>query len=259
MKGIIIEAGPAKRLMPLTSDGPKCMLKINGKPILQNTIELFRNNGIKDISVIRGYKKEKINFPNITYFENTDFWNNNILHSLMCARAKLEEAIKTKEDAVITYSDIGYNDSVVKALLKSKETIASIVDTDWRDYYSGRTDHPISEAENVIIDNDKRILKIGKRIFTDGIEKDKQGEFIGLWKFTPAGTTIFLRHFDKLNSTLKVTDPYQNAKGWQKSFITDIFQEMIDKGEKLYCVLIKKNWVEFDTVQDFERVSREIE
>jgi len=259
MKAIIIAAGPCKRLMPLTDELPKCMLKINGKPILRNTIELFRNNGINDISVIRGYKKEKINFPNVTYFENTDFWNNNILHSLMCARAKLEEAIKTKEDIVMTYSDIWYNDSVVKALLKSKEAIASIVDTDWHDYYNDRTEHPISEAENVIIDDDRRILKIGKHIFTDGIEKDKQGEFIGLWKFTPKGTRIFLKHFDRLNSTLKMTDPHQNAKEWRKSYITDIFQEMIDKGEKLYCVLIKKNWAEFDTVQDFERISREIE
>jgi len=258
MKAIIIAAGPCKRLRPLTDDTPKCMLKMHGKPIIQNTIELFRNNGINDISVIRGYKKEKINFPNITYFENADFWNNNILHSLMCARAKLEEAIKTKEDVVMTYSDIWYNDSVVKALLKSKEDIASIVDTDWHDYYNGRTEHPISEAENVIIGDNKRMLKIGKHIFTDGIEKDKQGEFVGLWKFTPKGIKIFLKHFDRLNSTLKMTDPYQNTKEWQKSYITDIFQEMIDKGEKLHCVLIKKNWAEFDTIQDYKRICGEI-
>ena len=55
-----------------------------------------------------------------------------------------------------------------------------------------------------------------------------------------------------------MTDPYQNAKEWQKSYITDIFQEMIDRGEKLYCVLIEKNWTEFDTVQDFKRAGGEI-
>jgi len=254
MKAIIIAAGPSKRLRPLTDDIPKCMLKINGKPIIQNIIEIFRNNRINDISVIRGYKKEKINFTNITYFENTDFWNNNILFSLMFAREKLEEAIKTGEDVVMTYSDIWYNDSVVKALLKSKDAIAGIVDTDWYDYYNGRTDHPISEAENVIMDSNKRMLKIGKHIFTDGIEKDKQGEFIGLWKSTPEGIKIFLKHFDRLNSTLKMTEPYHNAKEWQKSYITDIFQEMIDQGEKIYCVLIRKNWAEFDTVQDYKRL-----
>ena len=258
MKAIIIAAGPSKRLRPLTDNLPKCMLKINGKTLLQNMLDLFRNNGINDISVIKGYKREKINLPDITYFENTDFWNNNILHSLMCARAKLEEAIKTGECVVMTYSDIWYNDSVVKALLKSKESIASIIDTDWEGYYDGRTDHPISEAENIITDDDKKMLKIGKHIFTHDTPKDKQGEFIGLWKFTPEGINIFLKHFDKLNSTLKMTEPYQNTKEWQKSYITDIFQEMIDKGEKLYCVLIKKNWAEFDTVQDFKRIGVEI-
>ena len=142
-------------------------------------------------------------------------------------------------------------------VLKSKEDFASIVDTDWHDYYKGRTDHPISEAENVIIGDNKRMLKIGKHIFTEGIQKEKQGEFIGLWKFTPEGTNIFLKHFDRLNSTLKMTDPYQNAKEWQKSYITDIFQEMIDNGEKLHCVVVKKGWKEFDTVQDFHNVGGE--
>jgi len=254
MKAIIIAAGPATRLRPITEDLPKCMLPIKGKPIIQNTIELFRGNGINDISVIRGYKKEKIDFPDITYFENTDFWNNNILHSLICARPKLEGAMKTGEDVVMTYSDIWYNDSVVKALLQSTKDIASIVDTEWESYYDGRTDHPISEAENVIMDGDNRMVKIGKHIFTDKTPKDKQGEFIGLWKFTPKGIEIFLNHFDRLNSNLKKIDPYQNTKEWQKSYITDIFQEMIDTGEKLYCVPIQKNWAEFDTVQDYEKL-----
>ncbi|MBL7147239.1 MAG: phosphocholine cytidylyltransferase family protein [Nanoarchaeota archaeon] len=259
MKAIIIAAGPSSRLRPLTNDKPKCMLKIKGKSILQNTLELFRNNGINDLSVIKGYKKEEINYPGMTYFENDDFLNNNILHSLMHARAKFEEAIKTGEDIVVTYSDIWYNDSVVKALLKSKEAIASVVDTDWEEYYEGRTDHPISEAENVILDNDKSIAKIGKHIFTDDIPKNKQGEFIGLWKFTPEGIQKFLKHFDRLNSTLKKTDPYQNAKEWQKSYITDIFQEMIDQGEQLHCVLIQKNWMEFDTVQDFKKIGGQVD
>lgn len=258
MKAIIIAAGPSKRLRPLTENLPKCMLKINGKPIIQNTIDLFRNNGIEDISIIRGYKKEKINFPNITYFENSDFWNNNILHSLMFAREKLEESVKTNEEVVISYSDIWYDDRVVKKLLESNHDIAAIVDTNWQDYYDGRTEHPISEAENVILGNDEEIIKIGKHIFTHNTAKEKQGEFIGLWKFSPKGAAIFLKHFDRLNKTLKMTEPYQNTKEWQKSYMTDIFQEMIDKKEEIYAVLIQKNWKEFDTVQDYERINQEI-
>ena len=257
MKAIIIAAGICSRLRPFTDNTPKCMLKIGGKTILQNMLDTLRNYGIKDISVIRGYKKERINFKGLTYFENTDFWNNNILHSLMSARPKLEEGIETGEDIVISYSDILYKESVVKALLECKQAIASIVDTDWEEYYEGRSDHPIEEAENVLVGDDDRIVKIGKHIFTENTPKDKQGEFIGLWKFTPKGIKIFLEHFDRLNSTLGKTDPYQNTKEWQKSYITDIFQEMIDKGEELYCVRIKRNWAEFDTVQDYERLNKE--
>jgi len=253
MKGIIIAAGPCKRLRPLTDELPKCMLKIAGTPIIENTLDLFQKNNIKDISIIRGYKKEKINFPNIIYFENTDFWNNNILHSLMYAREKIEEAIESNEHIIVSYSDIWYNDYVIKELKKSKEDIASVVDIDWESYYNGRSDHPIEEAENIIMDENKKMLKIGKHIFTDKTPKDRQGEFIGLWKFTPKGAKIFLKHFDRLSKSLKMTGPYQNAKEWQKSYITDIFQEMIDQKEELYCVPIRKNWAEFDTVQDFER------
>lgn len=253
MKAIIIAAGACTRLRPLTNELPKCMLKINGKSILQHSIELFRNNEISDISVIRGYKKEKINFSNITYFENTDYMNNNILHSLMYARSKINEAIKTNEDVVITYSDIIFENSVLKALMASDKPISAIVDFDWHDYYSGRTDHPIEEAENVIIDSNCKMLKIGKHIFTDDTPQKMQGEFIGLWKFTSEGAKIFLSVFDRLDSHLNKQDPFQKAKEWQKSYITDIFQEMINNGEKIHSVMIKKQWKEFDTVQDFRK------
>jgi len=258
MKAIIIAAGACTRLRPLTDDLPKCMLKINGKPILQHALELFRNNGINDISVIRGYKTEKINYPHITYFENTDYANNNILHSLMVARPKIHEAIQAGEDVIITYSDILFEDSILKSLLISEEPISAIVDFEWQAYYNGRTDHTIEEAENVIIDSNSRMLKIGKHIFTEDTPNEMQGEFIGLWKFTSKGAKIFLNHFDRLDSYLKKTDSYQNVNEWRKSYITDIFQEMIDKGERIHSVMIKKKWKEFDTVQDFLRAGGEV-
>lgn len=251
---IIIAAGVSKRLRPLTDDKPKCMLKVNGKPIIQKMIEQFRSNGINDISIIRGYKKEKINFPDVTYFENKDFWNNNILHSLMAAKDKLRDTIKNKTDIIISYSDICLDDSVIKILLKSTETISAVIDIDWDRCYRDRTDHPISEAEKVIMNSSNKMIKIGKHVAIVNAAKENKGEFIGLWKFTSEGAEIFLKYYDRLNSTLKKTDPFQNAKEWQKSYITDIFQEMIDKGENLYCVLIKNNWVEIDTIQDYQRV-----
>ncbi len=208
MKGVIIAAGSCTRLRPLTDEIPKCLLKINGKSILQNTLDNFNNNGIKDIAIIRGYKREKINVPGITYFENVEYEKNNILHSLMAARSKIEESIAQNEEIVITYSDIWFEDSVVKALLESNQDIASIVDIEWQEYYENRTEHPISEAENVVMDDDLRMLRIGKHVITNDIPMNRQGEFIGLWKFTPDGSRIFLNHFDRLNADLESTTPW---------------------------------------------------
>ena len=63
MKAVIIAAGPATRLRPLTDHMPKCLLKLNGKTIIENMMGLLRDNGIHDISVIRGYQKENAVLP----------------------------------------------------------------------------------------------------------------------------------------------------------------------------------------------------
>ncbi len=258
MKAIIIAAGMSKRLRPLTDKLPKCLLKIGGTSIIEQAMGHFKNNGVADISVIRGYLKDKIQFEGLTYYENTDFENNNILHSLMHAREKIEQAIQDNVDMIVTYSDITFDESVLQKLLATREPVSVVVDTDWHWNYEGRTDHTPHEAENVVFDENGGLQKIGKNVFTEGQPKDRQGEFIGMWKFTPEGAKVFLQHFDRLNASLQKTDPYQNTKEWQKSYMTDIFQEMLDKGEKIHCTVIERGWKEFDTVQDFKMVGGDI-
>ena len=91
-KALIIAAGLGSRLKDHTEDLPKCMLDFGGKTLLQRQLDAYKKNGIKNISLIRGYKKEKINYKGIKYFENTDYRNNNILNSIFYA----EEVIKWK-------------------------------------------------------------------------------------------------------------------------------------------------------------------
>jgi choline kinase len=242
----------------LTDDIPKCLLPVYGKPLLLNIIDQFRAHQINDISVIRGYKKDKITFHGLTYYDNDDFMDNNILHSLMHARPKLEESLKRNTDVVITYSDIWYNDLVVSELLRSRHKIAAVCDIEWRGYYRSRTDHPESEAEKVILRN-SRILQIGKHLAIKDVPAGRHAEFIGLWKMTPVGTDCFLRNFNRVNKNLSKQDKFQHAVEWQKAYVTDMFQELVDKGHAVHCVAIRQNWKEFDTVQDYERLERQKE
>ena len=77
-----------------------------------------------------------------------------------------------------------FESRVVKSLLGSDEDISIVVDTDWRQYYVDPNDHPIGEAENVVFDDNRQVIEIGKILRGDN---DVDGEFIGMMKLTHAG------------------------------------------------------------------------
>ena len=242
-KALIIAAGLGSRLKKHTENLPKCMLDFGGKTLLQRQLESYKQNGIKDISLIRGYKKEKINYKGIKYFENTDYQNNNILNSIFYAEKVINGSI------IISYSDILFDKSVVERTLNSDHDISVVVDIDWRGYYVGRKDHPISEAENVIFNSNNEVEKIGK-INTGN--QEVHGEFIGMIKLSNRGTEIFKEHFHRLKKVYW-NKPFQRAKIFQKAYLTDFIQELVDIGIKVHCVIIESGWKEIDTVEDYKK------
>ena len=250
---IIIAAGLGSRLRPLTDHMPKCMLEVGEKSLLSHNIDNLQKNGIDNISIVTGYKADKIHLDGLNYYHNNNYHNNNILHSLLYAREALEQAIEDKTSVIISYSDIWYHSSIVECLLRSQSDINIVVDSHWKSAYEGRTEHPISEAELAIFNQDNQLCKIGKNVIEKQNYKKMNGEFIGLLMMRPAGINSFLNHFDKLNKTLTLTCPFQKAAEWQKSYITDILQDMIENQVVIDCLCIKGKWKEFDTVQDFER------
>ena len=243
VKSIIIAAGLGSRLKGYTEALPKCMLMFGEKTLLERQLEVYKDCGIKDISVVRGFKKEKINYKGLNYYDNTDYDNNNILNSLFYA----EEAISG--NVVISYSDILFDTSVVRRLLESNADISIVVDIDWRGYYIGRQDHPVEEAEKVIFDANNEVLKIGKVITT---KQDVYGEFIGMLKLSPRGSEIIKLHFNRAKKIFW-DKPFQRSKTFQKAYITDLIQDMVDLGVNVHCVIIEKGWKEIDTVEDYEK------
>ena len=241
-KVIIIAAGMGQRMRPLTDELPKCMLDFAGKTLLQRQLEAYRACGLTDVAVIRGYRKDKIDYPGLRYYENPEYENNNILNSLFYAEAEIDGHV------IVSYSDILFESRVVERLLASRHDISIVVDTDWREYYVGRDDHPIEEAENVIFDGENRVAEIGK-ILTGG--REVHGEFIGMMKLTPKGGDVFKRHFHDAKSAYR-GKPFQRAASFEKAYLTDLIQEMTDRGTPVHCVTIERGWKEIDTVEDYE-------
>ena len=242
-KSLIVAAGLGSRLKDHTENTPKCMLDFGGKTLLQRQLSSYKKCGIDDISLVRGYKKNKIDYKDIKYFDNDDFKNNNILNSIFYAEEEINGNI------IISYSDILFEPFVVQRALDSDHDISVVVDIDWRDYYIDRKEHPLTEAENVIFNSNNEVVKIGK-IASE--KEEVHGEFIGMIKLNHRGCEIFKQNFHRVKKFFW-NKPFQRAKIFQKAYLTDMIQELVDIGVKVHCVIIERGWKEIDTVEDYKK------
>ena len=60
MKAVILAAGRGKRMGKLGEKMPKCMIKYKGKTLINRNLQILMNYGIKNISIVVGYQKEKL-------------------------------------------------------------------------------------------------------------------------------------------------------------------------------------------------------
>ena len=62
MNAIILAAGMGTRLRPLTNDKPKCLVEVNGVPMVERQIQFLKEKGINDITLISGYKANALDY-----------------------------------------------------------------------------------------------------------------------------------------------------------------------------------------------------
>ena len=242
MKAIIIAAGSATRLGKLTDKKPKGLLEINGKSIIQRQIELFKKYNINDIIIITGPHKE-FGISNVTYVEDLNYENHDVLGSLMAASNFLNGEVLT------CYSDILFDEEILKQILNFNGEIGIPIDLDWEKNYINRIQHPKSEADNVIL-NQKTILKIKKNISFCNTN-EVIGEFLGPVIFSENGSKIFVEKYNKLKNTH--CGNFNNAPSLKKAYLTDMIQELINNNIKINPIWINGKWCEIDTYKDFQK------
>ena len=101
----------------------------------------------------------------------------------------------------------------------------------------------------MIFDSDNNVLKIGK---ISAEKEEVHGEFIGMMKLTARGCEVLKRHFHRAKQLFN-GKPFQRAKIFEKSYLTDLLQDMADLGVDIHCEIIGSAWKEIDTVEDFEK------
>lgn len=250
---IVVAAGTGSRLLPATSNLPKCMLPVQNKPVLHHALDTFLDVGFTDTAVIGGYEKEALHlYEGTQLIVNDQYRNNNVLHSLAYARGAMDRF----DTVLVTYSDILFRRCVVEKLMESdQEDITVIVDQLWADRYEGREQHPMSQAEAAQFSENHKLRRIGKDLLTPHLDAQEWGEFIGMFKLNHAGIELFWSVFDEVNATVSPDESFQQAESWRNAYITDLLQELVDRGNQVHCALIQGGWLEIDTLEDYQRAA----
>lgn len=258
MKVIILAAGQGTRLRPLTNEIPKCMVEINGMSIIYRQIETLKKCGIieKDIYILTGYKGIKIKeyFKNteINFIDNTKYETTNMVYTLMCAKQVLER----NDDLIISYGDIIYSTEVFIKLLNSTNEISVIVDNDWLNYWKKRCANPLDDAESLIMDEKHNLIEIGQKT----VELSHvQSQYIGLMRFKGLGIKKIIELSTRIKNIDNNSKPLlRTNRNFNKLYMTDLLQGLIDEGNKLKAVEINRGWYEIDCYEDLKLVEAEL-
>lgn len=238
LKAIILAAGEGTRLRPYTLDRPKCMVEVDGVSLLDRQLAVLATEAITPVILIGGYRIEMLKRPGVEIRENPRYAETNMVWTLFCAEDDLEG------DVLLCYGDIVYSHDILQNLLNSKAEISVAIDLDWESYWRARNENPLDDAETLKLSSDGQILEIGQRPTS---MKEIEGQYMGLIKFSAKGIKQLQSafHAAKLKGDVR-------GKPLEKTYMTDLLQNMIDSGIRLDAVTVNGGWVEVDTVSDLE-------
>ena len=246
---IIPAAGEAPAIEPVLKKTPKSMADIAGKTLLARQVQTLSQNHLTDITVVTGYAGDQMKGEGVTFTHYPDYIKGTELDSILAAQEKMHNGF------LMLYSDILLENHVIAQLLACKEDIVLVLDNSIQyleavegkvtDYVVSRN-QPNRKRRNIKFDHQNTIAKIGKKIDPASATH----EFIGLAKFSKTGAEQFLQTYHDALKNLEGT--IQEAEDISQFRLTDLIQEMIDRGFTVHYLEIHKGWLEIHFPKDIE-------
>ena len=238
MKAIILAAGMASRLRPLTLHTPKSLLTIDGKSLLQRSMDALIQNGIKDFVIVTGYLHEKIeafvkeqyaDTISVKFIYNNVYDSTNNIYSLWLARPEAEG-----EDFLRLDSDLLYDPQIITEVMANKAAnVLTLIK------------HDLGEEEmKVVTDADGVIKEISKTCNPS----DAAGESLGIEKIGKEYSAALYKELELM----------MNTEHLENKFYELAFERLIPQGHT-YNVLDVSHLFscELDTVEDFENAKHD--
>jgi len=238
-RAIVLAASRGEALGALTEDRPKCMLDVRGQPLLRRLVATFQSGGIRDLTVVRGYRKEMVNLPNIRTVDNDAYARTGEVASLACAGDVL------RDECLIAYGDVLFRQYILDRLLEQEGDIVLAVDALWRERESRQApwvrdlvacSRPFSLA--YLDDEPAHVLSVGP-----APEGEVSGEWIGLARLSPAGAEAVRDALEALAASGSLA----------RASMPDLFNTLIARGHPLAALYVTGHWLDVDDAYDLER------
>jgi len=235
MQALILAAGMGNRLGKHTKDNTKCMLEINSKRLIDHTLEMLQNVGIKKLIIVVGYKKENLiahvgkcyKDVNIEYIENPIYDKTNNIYSLFLAKDRLCE-----DDTILLESDLMFEESILQRLVDDKRPSLAVVDK-YQAWMDG-TSAVLDEEDNILDFFPKNLFR-----FQD---VDRYFKTVNIYKFS--------KEFSKKTYT-PFLEAYSKAMG-DNEYYESVLRVLtiLDRNELKALRLNGEKWYEIDDIQD---------
>ncbi|MBI4000205.1 MAG: phosphoenolpyruvate mutase [Nitrospira defluvii] len=234
---VVLAASRGDELGELTEAQPKTMVKVQGAPILSHIVDAYNAVGIKDILVVRGYKKEAVNLPNLTYIDNSEFSETGELDSL-------SKALQFKkghfQSTIISYGDVLFNKYIPQALCQEQDDCVIFVDSNWQDRTSyarlgGFVECTFPNSRKAF--NAKVYLKqLGHNVPSAAI----QGIWMGFLKLSSSAAS-------QINGILLeiLADPVNRKAG-----VPQLLQELLKRQYPVRVLYTVGHWLDINSLDD---------
>lgn len=232
MRAVILSAGRGSRLLPLTTDMPKCLLPIGLTTVLGMQLDTLFQQGIEEVTVVTGFNadmvedeiKSRQTGPKVKILFNPFFQVADNLASCWMARKSM------KSDFLLINGDTLFSPTLLETVLAAPMQPITVT-IDKKDQYDGDDMKVTLEGQ--------ALHAIGKTL----TPQQTNGESIGMLRFMGEGCTTFT---NMLKDRMKEED---GTKSWFLSAI----DHLAKSGSPIGTTTIKgETWAELDTPEDYE-------
>ena len=231
MKAIILSAGQGRRLMPLTSNMPKCCLPLHGISILEWQLTQIAQCNIDEVVVVTGFEHEMVDSIvnhvkgiKVRTLHNPMFAHTDNLGTCWEARTEMEDPF------VLMNGDTLFEAAILQRLLACETGYQVTLASDTKPHFD-------LDDMKIISDGD-RLLKVSKQLDISLVD----GESIGLMVFNQAGADAFTEKLEEM------MDKENALKLWYLSAI----DQLASQGIAGICPIDGLSWCEVDDAADFK-------